>query len=337
MIKKIIVGVLVLAIVVLAGWKLLFDKTDVSKKIADVSDNLIAYHMEATMDVSNNDEVKSYFVITDYQKNGEQDNFRISLLDKGINQEQILIRNDQGVFVLTPLLNQVYKFKGNYPLNGPKPYLYHSMLEVFKSDHDIKSISDGYLLSSKPNYENSPAWAKQDIKLSKDFKPVWVNIYNSNNEIVCKVTFSKVDLNPTFEEGYFDVNKNMEKAKANASTTSVLIDESDLPFLPTNAPMSSTLKETTSATIEGKTVYILSYEGAKAFTVVQSIVDKAEEVTQIEVNGSFVDQLFGITYQSGYNMTYIYNGVSHQIYSKDLTLSEMIMVAQSMEEITVKE
>ena len=41
------------------------------------------------------------------------------MLDKGINQEQIIIRNADGVYVLTPALNQVYKFKGDWPLNIP--------------------------------------------------------------------------------------------------------------------------------------------------------------------------------------------------------------------------
>lgn len=41
------------------------------------------------------------------------------MIDKDINQEQILLRNKDGVYVLTPVLNQVYTFKGDYPLNSP--------------------------------------------------------------------------------------------------------------------------------------------------------------------------------------------------------------------------
>ncbi len=334
MVKKIIAGVLIVAIVALAAWKLFFDKSDVGDKLDQINQNLVAYHMEATMDLLDDEETRSYFVTTDYQKKDEQDYFRISLLDKNINQEQILLRNQNGVYVLTPMLNQVYQFKGNYPLNSPKPYLYHSMLEVFNGDHEVKNMDDGYLISNQPKYENNPEWAKQDIKLSSDLKPVWVNIYNAENEIVVKVTFSKVDLEPTFSDTYFDVSSNMEESRKNMAPSGGSITEEDLPLIPTNGEVYGSLREQTEATVNGKTVYILTYEGDHPFTVVQSIVSESQDLLVSEVNGSIVEFTYGVGYVNGYNLTYIYNGVNIDIYSETLTVNQMVAIANSMDVIT---
>ncbi len=333
MVKKIIAGVLIVAIVALAAWKLFFDKSDVGDKLDQINQNLVAYHMEATMDLLNDEETRSYFVTTDYNKKNEQDYFRISLLDKNINQEQILLRNQNGVYVLTPMLNQVYQFKGNYPLNSPKPYLYHSLLEVFNGDHEVQNLDDGYLISSTPSYENAPEWVKQDIKLSSDLKPVWVNIYNANNEIVVKVTFSKVDLEPTYTDTYFDVSENMKQSRENISSTST-VNEEDLPLIPSNGEVYGTLKEQTQATVNGKTVFILTYDGDKPFTVVQSILQDSEEISLKEVSGNIIEFAYGVGYVNGYNLTYLYNGVSIDIYSETLSVNEMISIANSMDIIT---
>ena len=80
-----------------------------------MGDNLTCYHTEATKEIETKDEVRTFFVTVDYKLDEDKDLFRISLLDKNINQEQIMLRNKDGVYVLTPKLNQVYEFKGEYP------------------------------------------------------------------------------------------------------------------------------------------------------------------------------------------------------------------------------
>ena len=335
MLKKVIVGILIVAVIALAGWKIFFTKDDVSKSLENRSENLTAYHMEATMDMNAGDDVRNYYVTTDYQKKDNQDYFRVSLLNKSVNQEQILLRNDKGVFMLTPTLNQVYQFKGEWPLNSPKPYLYHSKLDGFKEKHDLKKMDDGYLLSFKPNYENAPNWEKEEVKLSKDLKPLWVNIYDASNQAEVKIAFSKVDFEPTFEENYFDVDKNMEEARKNLSS-STMATQDDLPLYPAGADVSCVLKEETETMVNGETTHILTYEGTKSFTVIQSIMKPNEEMRIDEIKGTMVDVLGTIGYMNGKYLSYAYNGVSYQIYSSSLSVAEMVEIAAGMEVVTMK-
>ena len=335
MLKKILVGVVIVAVIALAGWRLFFSKDNVSKSIEDMNKNLTAYHMEATMDLNAGEDVRSYFVTTDYKLEDNQDFFRVSLLDKNINQEQIILRNDKGVFVLTPMLNQVYQFKGDWPLNTPKPYLYHSMLDAFKGNHEIKKMDDGVLVSFKPNYENAPTWTKEDMKLSSDLKPLWINIYDDASNVVAKVVFSKVDFEPTFAENYFDVQANMEESRKNMSSSTMATPD-DLPLYPAGADVSCVLKEETEASINGETVHILTYEGTKSFTVVQSIVTPNQTMVTTAIDGSMVDVLGVYGYIQGKNLTYVYNGVCYNIYSSALSVAEMVEVAAGMEVVAMK-
>ena len=333
MIKKIITGLLILGLIVLAGFKIFSKGENVNKRLETLGDNLTCYHTEATMEIETKDEVRTFFVTVDYKLDEDKDLFRISLLDKNINQEQIMLRNKDGVYVLTPKLNQVYEFKGEYPLNSPKPYLYHSLVQAFKEkDTSVENLNDGYLITYDCEYENSPSWKKQEVKLSSELKPVWINIYDENNNAVVEITFSKVDFASTYSTDYFDVNKNMETSRNEVISSSEVIE---LPYLP-EVSVSSTLKEQTEATINGETIYILTYEGSKEFTITQRLLEESEEMITLEVSGSIVELPLGIGYFNNQNLLFIHNGVEYRIYSDSLSVSEMIEVLDSLDVVIEK-
>lgn len=338
MIKKIIIGVLVLAVLVLCGWKLFFSESKVDDQLKDLNTTMEAYHMEGNMEIGEGEELRKFYVMVDYNKNEEKDYFRISLTDKDINQEQILLRNDKGVYVLTPVLNQVYTFKGDYPLNSPKPYLYHSFVKALEGKYDVSNLSDGYLVSYDITYDNEPSWTRQEVKLSKDLKPVWTYVYDKDNQVVVKVLFTKIDFNPSFEKEYFDVDNNMKIAKDNVPEEHVSTSIEDLPLIPAVSSDSSTLKEQTKVDIDGKISYILTYTGSKSYTVFQTLVDSAEgeNYQSITVNGKPIETIYGIAYVEGKCLNYLYHDVSYEIYSNDLTVAEMIEVVTNMERVGIK-
>ena len=240
MIKKIISVLLVLALVGLAVFKIFFDSTDFKKELKDLRKDLTSYYMEANMDFVNGEDVRQFFVEVSYEKEENKDLFRVSLLDKGLNQEQILIRNLDGVYVLTPALNQVYEFESEWPLNNPKPYIYQSLLSVFDGDYEKKDTKDGYLITSKPKFMDNEKMDKQEIHFSKELKPISVFIYDNTNTVLVKVNFTKVDLNASFSENYFNVNENIKEARESSSSVS---NEIELPLYPVNSTLDYSLKE----------------------------------------------------------------------------------------------
>lgn len=328
----------VAGILVLLGigvWKVFFSGTSISETINNVNQNLTSYQLEAKMELNNGEEQRNFNVLVSYAKKEENDLFRVSLYDTTINQEQIMLRNGEGVYVLTPTLNQVYQFKSGWPLNSAKPYIYQSLLEVFDGEYKTKKVDDGIIVTNTPNYKNAPQYVKQEIKFTSDLKPVWVHLYNENNDVLVNVTFTKVETGVEFAEDYFDLSKNMDEARVNLSSTSGSTFD-DLPLTVTGLDMNVSVKEQTNATINGDKVYILSYEGDASFTVVQKIIEGSEEMSITEIDGDLVLLVNGFASLEDNKVTYLYNGVECTIYGDNIEVSTYIDIANGLEVVGIK-
>lgn len=335
MLKKFVVIGVILALLGVGVWKVFFSEPSISDTINDVNKNLTSYQLEATMDLNNGEEQRNFNVVVSYAKKEDKDLFRVSLYDTTINQEQIMLRNEEGVYVLTPALNQVYQFKSGWPLNSAKPYIYQSLLEVFEGDYTTKKVSDGIIVTSEPEYKNAPQYKKQEIKFTNDLTPVWVHLYDANGNVLVKVTFTKVEKGVEFAQDYFNLSSNMEQARENLSSTSGSTFD-DLPLNVTGLDMNVSIKEQTNANINGEKVYIMSYEGDASFTVVQKIVEGSEEMNLTEVNGELVLLVNGFAALDDTKVTYLYNGVECTIYGDNLTVANYIDIANGLEVVGMK-
>ena len=97
------------------------------------------YQLVCQMEMLENDELKSYQVTSTYANIKDKDYYKVELYDKSLNQSQIIVRNQEGVFVLTPSLNQAFQFQSDWPNNSPKPYIYQSLLTFVKDNKKRKS------------------------------------------------------------------------------------------------------------------------------------------------------------------------------------------------------
>ena len=335
MLKKIIVVASILALLGVGIWKVFFSGPSISETIENVNKNLTSYQLEAKMELNNGEEQRSFNVVVSYLKKEDKDLFRVSLYDTTINQEQIMLRNEEGVYVLTPTLNQVYQFKSGWPLNSAKPYIYQSLLDVFDGEYTTKKVSDGLIVISEPNYKNAPQYVKQEIKFTNDLVPVWVHIYNENNDILVNVTFTKVEKGIDFSQDYFNLSTNMEEARENlSSTTGATFD--DLPLDVIGLDMNVSVKEQTNANIDGEKVYIMSYDGDASFTVVQKIIDSSEEMNVVEIEGELIMLINGFGVLEDNKVTYLYNGVECTVYGDNLEVSTYIDIANGLEVVGIK-
>lgn len=334
-IKRIVIIAIVVGLLTFGFIKLANNKnSNVEKNALETLQSLESYYMEASMDYYKGEDSKSYTVKVSYQKDQQENMYKVCMYDKSINQEQIVIKNKDGVYVLTPALNQAYKFKGDWPLNGHKPYLYHCMVETIQQTCDISKLDDGYLITSTPEFKNMPSWARQEMKLTKDYKPIWVHIYDNNNDVALKVGFSKVEFNPTFSENYFCVQDNIEQSRNNLETTTSSTFE-DLPLYPVNCDVEAALKEVSSIVVNSTSQVMLTYTGKENFTIVEQVVSASKEYQEQEINGEIVD-IFGIygyfVSNSNINKLYFtYNGVSYQIYSDCVDVDTLLEIASGME------
>lgn len=326
---KIIAGIGIVLLVISLCFALRPKSFD--KQFEKVMNNMDTYILSGDMEITKGEDVKAYGVQVAYQKVDESDYFKVSLLDKELNQEQVILRNSEGVFVVTPSLNQVFKFEGDWPMNSPKPYLLQSMVTFVNGEEaQIEKQDDGYLVTTPVVYPNNKDYAKQEMMFDKDAKIKWIQIYNQDNTEQLKLVFNKVDYNGELAKDTFTAPASLEKP-----TAAPLLEDADLPLYP-SAVFDAQLTNKSTLSSDGVDRHMLEFSGDKSFTVVESIRKSADSTQTVIMPGKVVDSLDVVGFYDGNQMSAIYNGVEFTVFSEDLGPEEMMSIITSMQVAVMK-
>ncbi len=326
--KKIavIAGVLLLGVALL----LIFKPASFEKKADETMQKMTSYRLEGNMEISSGEEFKNYAITSSWMKEGEDEYFKVSMVDKALNQEQIILKNQEGVFVITPSLNQVFKFQGEWPMNSPKPYLLQTMMDVLKGEHQTTKEKDGYLVAAQASYPSASQLVRQEIKFNKEAKPLYLMAYDANDVAALTMEFTAVSYNEGFETGYFDTPKSSIETLTSGYDSLV-----ELPLYPMMV-FDSKLVASTVSSVNGESQHILEFIGEKDFTVVQTEKQPSQELQITDVTGELIEGLGLVGYYDGSRLTITNNQVEYSVYSEDLTPQEMMQVVESMQVSVMK-
>lgn len=327
--KKLIIAVVVVA-VLLAGI-FMFRPKSFSKEFEKVMGNLTSYTLHGEMEINKGEELKSYLIEVNYKKGDEDDFYKVSLYDKNLNQEQILLRNLEGVFVITPSLNQIFKFEGDWPMNSPKPYLIQTMFDVMKNEEaQIEQRKDGATIITPVVYSNNKNYRIQKMEFDAEAKPITVEISDEAETVQLKLVFDKVTYNHEIKDEVFAAPQHLDN-----SVNGGYIDESDLPMYPVSI-FDSQLVSHNEMLVNGEKRHILEYTGDKNFTILQTVKQKREETQTVFMPGEMVDTLELVGFYDGASMSAYEQNVEMTIYSQDLSPEEMMRVLASMQVAVMK-
>lgn len=329
--KKKIMIIAAAAVVVIAFLFLFLREKPFEDRLQQTLGSLNSYLLEGVMEVAEGEDTKSYDVSVKYLKQDDQDYFRVAMKDSGMDQEQEIIRNAEGVFVVTPTLNQIFKFQGNWPSNSLKPYLLQSMREIAADESaQIEQTEEGYQISARVTYPNNRNFTQQEMVFSDDLKIKSMQIFDDDHVLQMKMLFSKVDYEPGLTAEDFQVPQQLEK-----ETAAEPITDEDLPLMPMET-FGAVLSNSSVVENNGKVQYVLEYTGEKNFTIVEEVAESEETTQTIIMSGSLVDGLNMVGRYDGNHMTSVINSVRYTIYSDDLSEEEMSAVLQSMQVVVMK-
>jgi len=333
--RKLFIG-LVFAILLIAlagcGEK---SKKDVVDSLDAKVEQMSGYKANAKMTLSTGKGTQEYSVEIWHNKPSY---YRVNLQNATKDQNQMILRNDEGVYVLTPALNKSFRFQSDWPQNSSQAYLYESLVQDIKKDKnaEFKSTKDNYVFTTKTNYQNSAVLPKQTITISKkDLTPKSVKIMDTDANVLVKVTFSKVVMDAKFDKGAFDTKRNMTGAKMEVPT---MAQQSKKPLevkYPLQTSGATLLNEKKLKTDKGDRV-ILSYGGKKKFTIIQERAEVAQVSASTFVAGVPVDLGFAVGALTDHSLSWSYEGVDYMIASKDLSKDELQDVARSVQGQMVK-
>jgi outer membrane lipoprotein-sorting protein len=204
------------------------DAESVVKELDKVVNSMESYQGSGTMTLRTGQQPLEYKVEVSYQK---PQYYRIKLTNEEKDITQIVLRNDDGVFVLTPKLNKVFRFQSDWPQNQGQVYLYQTLIQSILVDNSRQFVidEDSYVFDVMANYNNG-SLARQKIWLNKsDYKPVQVEVSDTNAAVMVEVKFDKFDFGPKFDKAVFETEANMNATPSSQSTeepTMTLPDDS---------------------------------------------------------------------------------------------------------------
>ena len=290
---------------------------DISKNI----NNSNGYYLDGTLEVMNGDDSSFYNVKVSFKKDNL---FKVSLTNQVNNHEQIILRNNDGVYVLTPSIGKSFKFQSDWPYNNSQVYLLQTLLkDINNGEYTYKETNEGYTFTTNVTYSNDKNLIKQDINFGKNYLIKSVYVYDKNELIKMKMVFNNVDMNKNYDTNYFTLEENMKDAKKDNEVAS-LKDVVYPMYVPSDTYLTN--KETID-TNNGKRI-ILTFTGSKPFTFVQENVTLTD-VTLL-IDGEFVllnDVLGNVTANE---VSWISNGVEYYITSDALSQNEMIEIAKTV-------
>ncbi|MDD4036411.1 MAG: outer membrane lipoprotein carrier protein LolA [Bacilli bacterium] len=296
---------------------------DLSKKINKAK----GYYLEGEMEIYNNDIVFKYDVSVSYE---QKNNYRVSLKNIDNNHEQIILKNEDGVYVLTPSLNKSFKFQSEWPYNNSQVYLLQSIIKDLEGDKQkvFEEKEGHYILTTKVNYPNNRKLVQQKIYLDDKLNFKEVHVLDENNNPQIKMKFTSVDMKATFNKTYFSLNENM-KASLTVEQTKAVSSIGDIIY-PLYIPSNTHLVSQDKVEKDKGERILLSFDGDGPFMLIQETVDNEGEHLVIPTYGEpelLIDTIGAVSDSS---INWISNGIEYYLASSVLEKDELIEIAKSI-------
>lgn len=203
--KKLLFLIMIMGVFIISGC----GKTSESAVIKDLTkkiNNAKSYYIEGTLEIVNNEDVYTYDVKVSYK---EKDNYKVDLVNTTNNHEQIILRNKEGVYVITPRINKSFKFQSDWPYNNSQVYLLGPLLEDITNDENrtFEKTSSGSKILVSASYPNNSKLVKQEILLDKNNNIKKVTVLDSNNIAQITMNFTKIDLGSKLNDSTFELKE----------------------------------------------------------------------------------------------------------------------------------
>ena len=300
------------------------DESDVIKGLSKKIDSLNSYHLSGVLEIINNENTYFYDVDVSYLKDN---NFRVSLKNQTNNHEQIILRNSDGVFVLTPSLNKSFKFQSEWPYNNSQSYLLHNIINDVKNDSDIvfETNEDGYIITVKTNYSNNKDLVKQKIYIDKDNNIKLVEVLDDSDNIKMKMTINSIDYNYDYNEDYFKLDNNMSVFSESSDFKNAI----DSVLYPMYIPQNTYLSGQDKVSLDNGERIIMTFTGDYPFMLIQETIDYNDD-NMLSVSGNPYQLVDTVGVLDETSITWINDGISYYLVSSSLDQNQLVEIANSM-------
>ena len=335
------------------------DEKEVLKGFQDKVLGTDSYYLTGEMELVNNEDVYNYNIGVSYKRD---DYYKIELTNVVNDHKQIILRNSEGVYIITPSLNKSFKFQSDWPYNNSQVYLLSSLLDDINNDENrvFESTKDGYVFTSSVNYPNNEKLVKQKIYFDKDYLPTKVEVLDADGSSEITMKFDKIDLKTEFNDTYFDLNsildtnKNITSQNDNKNTDNSDTDTDNTPseaqepssetketatiddiIYPMYLPVNTYLTNTERINTDDGERLILTFSGDSSFVLMEQVAKYSEVPEIIPTYGDV--ELIGssLAVVNDNSANWFFDGIEYYIVSDVMQTDELLQVVRSISVLPV--
>lgn len=290
--------------------------------LSEYNTSLESYYSEVSLEIHRGEEVVNFDVEVYYLKD---DYYKVIMKDLQTNNTQAIVKNAEGVSVLTPLLNKQFKFSNDWPLNSSHAYLFQSLVKDITNDDNASIVKDddNFVVTSSYNSRTNASLKTQKVTFTDDYVPLYCVVLNDAQETQMKATFNKFVNNYSLKSSDFDTN---------AITTSLRLEmgEGSLDYYVNDIKPTYTPEDTEIASSSYYDDYIIyNYTGSYNYTIICSEVDEEEVLTTSRTYDDVVLLTCGLAVYNDSSITFYQGNIQVTIYSDCLDIDTLITIANS--------
>ncbi|MEK4533507.1 LolA family protein [Solibacillus sp. FSL K6-1554] len=302
---------------------------DVNKKWNDAK----GYELSASMEVRTGAEPRIYDVKVWHTK---PDFYRVAVNPKGESEQQLIVRNEEGVFVVTPSLRKTHKFQSEWPKQNSQAYIIGALADDLVSDSKVVMTEDdaSYTFEvATRNVDQTALPVQQIVVDKKTMLPTKVSVMDESLQEQVVITFADIKLGVKHTAEEYAVEKFSEKEEKKAASAEVVDTEFSV-YYPTIDWAHTKLTDEFEVQEDGNTRVILTFEGEKPFTLMQQPIQSDETI--LPVSGDPADLGYTIGAITDNSIQWDKDGMTFFIASTKLTKDELLEVAASVQESSMK-
>lgn len=255
------------------------------------------------------------------------DNYKVTIKNNDNNTKQILLKNTDGVFVLTPALNKSFKFESQWPTNAYHAYLPTAVYREIVNDegHTVTKEEKNFVVESLvTSRHNKKIYSQKVILDSKNLNILEVILYDKDKNIISTAKYNEFNYGITTQKEDFDVEKSMTTVRLEIGEGS--LDVSNEYREPSIIIDGCRLVNTEQ--LEDKVIYL--YGGEKEYMVIEEVAVENNVLGYNRLYNDIVELDYEIALLADVSLTWHHLGMEYTIVSSDLSLDEMITVANSV-------
>lgn len=300
------------------------DASDYKEKLISFSSEIKEYNLKAEMTVVKEEGNASFDIVVDYL---EPNYYKVRIQNKSNNNIQVIVKNNDGVYVLTPELNKQFKFNSDWPLNSSHAYLFQSIVKDITNDKDskVEMDDDNYIITSNVNNKTNAKQKKQKTTFNKKTNSLISNvIYDAQENPIVRVNIKSFNISPGLKTKDFNVesiNNTIRLELADGATSGVLL-ECVPTFLPTGYELEGSVIE------EKFTVFRYANE-ENVYTISCYVTEESKVLTSSREFDDIVLLNTTIGFITESSLSFYQDNLFVSIYNNDFNLEEAIMIADS--------